>query len=314
VKRALLWALAAFTLVLPATAQVEKVATVSTEGRVALCPDGKELVGVTPDGKLNFWSLPDGKLRRTKSVSPENNGRIACAEDSVAVGTRGGEVIVLARADAREIARLRSASGNMDALALSSNGLHLVVAAQDGAAQLFDVRTVKVLNEIAGEFGGNSAGAFSRDGSLLAIAGEDNVIRVYDAKGELQARHEELLLGIFALAFTSDGKQLLAAGADRAVTFLDAQTGSKARSLERSHEPIDGLALSPDGRKLITFHFDDATARNRSTRLWDVASGQSGESPVGQRMILGPPQTTKNGTLFVTTGDRPQEIIVWSLK
>lgn len=315
-KRALFCLLCAGLVLLPATAQVEKLATIAPPERVrvALCPDGKELVGVTPDGKLHFWSLPDGKLRRTKPVSAENNGRISCAEESIAIGTRGGEVLVLARADAREIARLRSAAANIDTLALSPDGRRLAVALQDGAAQVFDVATVKVITEATSEFGGNSAGAFSRDGSLLAVAGEDNVIRIYDAKGEQQARHEDLLLGIFALAFTPDGKQLLAAGADRTVTFLDAKSGGKTRSLKPGHEPIGGMALSPDGKKLISFHFDDATSRNLSTLLWDLESGQSSDSPVGQRMILGPPQTTKNATFFVTSGDKPQEVIVWSLR
>jgi WD40 repeat protein len=316
VKRAALCALAAFALVLPATAQVEKVATVTTEGpvRVALCPDGKELVGVTHDGKLHTWSVRDGKLRRTKPVSAENNGRISCAEESLAIGTRNGEVLILARADAGELARLRTASGEMDSVALAPDGLHLAVALQDDATQLFDARTVKVLNEVRSEFGGNSAGAFSPEGSLFAVAGEDNVIRIYHSDGRLKGSNDDSLLGIFTLLFTSDAKLLLAAGADRTVTFLDPQTGDKVRSLGPSHEPIGGMALSPDGRKLITFHFDDATARNRSTLLWDVESGKSSESPVGQRTLFGAPQVTKSATFFVTSGDQQGEIIIWSLK
>jgi len=316
VKPALLYACFACALVLPATAQVEKLATITTPERVrvALCPDGKELIGVTPDGKLHAWSLPNGKLRRTKPVNPENNGRLACGEDTVAIAASNGRIFVLALADAREIAQLKSGPASIDGLGLSPDGTRLAVALQDDVAQLWDVRSVKVIAEVHSEFGGNSAGAFSPDGLLLAVAGEDNVIRIFDGNGTLKARNDDLLLGTFALAFTPDSKHLLAAGADRTITFLDPQSGRIERSLSPSHEPIGGMAISPDGRKLLTFHFDDATSRNLSTLLWDLEGGKSSDSPVGKRMILGPPQLTKNATLFVTNGDSPQELIVWSLK
>ena len=89
--------------------------------------------------------------------------------------------------------------------------------------------------------------AFSPDGGLVATAGKDGAVRLFDAatgalKGE---RRTEEPLG--AVAFHPDGKWLVAASLKGLLTVLSVP-GLEYASEERGHMgPVSALAFAPDG-------------------------------------------------------------------
>ncbi|NMO23162.1 hypothetical protein HPC49_48055, partial [Pyxidicoccus fallax] len=89
--------------------------------------------------------------------------------------------------------------------------------------------------------------AFSPDGGLVATAGRDGVVRLFDAatgtlKGE---RRTEEPLG--TVAFHPDGKWLVVGSLEGLVTVLSAP-GLEYASEERGHlGPVSALAFAPDG-------------------------------------------------------------------
>ncbi len=109
--------------------------------------------------------------------------------------------------------------------------------------------------------------------------------------------------GFWCIAFNADGK-LLAGGKKGEVKVWDIHTGEILRSLGGFSNETPGMAFSPDGRHLITAHFD------RTVRVWDMTTGHREDRipRAHARTILGM-ALSPDGKAVVTAG--LDEVKVW---
>jgi WD40 repeat protein len=109
----------------------------------------------------------------------------------------------------------------------------------------------------------------SGDGRLLAVAGPDHQVRLFDANsGELLnvlTGHQERLYG---LALSADGALLAAGSEDATITVWDVASATLLYRLTGHIQGITGLAFSPDGKILVSTDWDGLT------KLWDLDKQQ----------------------------------------
>jgi WD40 repeat protein/serine/threonine protein kinase len=125
--------------------------------------------------------------------------------------------------------------------------------------------------------------AFSRDGELLAAAGIDGQVSVWDARTgkpvfDLVDAHKGMIRG---LAFSSDNRYLVTGGQDDRVKVWDARTGEFKWDLPL-HGPavLVALTFSPDGHQLA------ASDQDQKIWVWNFETGNRTRLDSTDRLVI----------------------------
>ena len=174
-----------------------------------------------------------------------------------------------------ERAMLGASGRRVQSLTFSAKGQMVVAGsgALDGVIWVFDLsgKSPREAHTLRGARGAVHALAISPDGLLVAGAGEDRALRIWEptpgSRGEPRAHLAGHTGPIRTLAFAPDG-QSAATGSDDSTVRL--WTVNRIRSTEKAmlQHPsgVTALAFTPDGQTLLT------GARDGVIRVWNVAA------------------------------------------
>jgi WD40 repeat protein len=116
---------------------------------------------------------------------------------------------------ARKVRELRTSA---QGLAFSSDGRHLATAPATGPAQIWDLRSGRVVTRLEGHTGTVNDVAYAPDDSLLASASSDGTVRLWDPES---GRQETVLRGhddiVWDVDFSPDGSKLVSTSPDGTV-------------------------------------------------------------------------------------------------
>jgi hypothetical protein len=183
------------------------------------------------------------------------------------------EVLLLDPEQNEIISRLGRQAGKVTGVAYSPDGQVLAVAASEpgkvGEVRLYRPATQNTAGAPEKVLTGHKDAildlAFSPNGKLLATAGYDRLIKVWDVASGKELRtlkdHSDAVYGV---SFSPDSLLLASGSADRAVKIWDVNTGGRLLTLSESTDWVYTVAWSPDGQHVV------AAGVDKSIRVWQI--------------------------------------------
>lgn len=146
----------------------------------------------------------------------------------------------------------------------------------------------------------------SADGKLVATAGYDGLVKVWDLQSrKLKADLKQHKGWVRSLAFSPDGSQLATAGEDGKVSLWNTQDGKAAITVAAHKGPVTAVAFSPNGKILVTGGGDNLV------KVWNAADGTAIQTLAGHEDTIWSIAYSPARSQFVSTG-ADRTIRVWS--
>ncbi|KAF8837557.1 WD40 repeat-like protein [Paxillus ammoniavirescens] len=148
---------------------------------------------------------------------------------------------------------------------------------------------------------------FSPDGTKLASAHSDYMVRVFDIE------NGDLILGpieghtlyVNSVVWSLDGSRLFTASTDKSIRFWDSETGAAIGDPLTGHTGfVMSMSLSPDGTKIASASTD------KTIRFWAADSGDPIGGPLQHEDGLEAVTFSPSGE-FVACGEYYGKVLIW---
>lgn len=185
---------------------------------MAISPDGKYLLTAGGDLTLKIWEPNESKLLHTvkDSHGPGGIKAVTFAPDSRYFATAGGDKTakIWQIKETGPVLRLKleGHEGAVNSLSFSPDGSQLAtgsgVLKKSGTIRVWNSETGKEMYKLEGSTDNVTVVLFSTDGLLLASAGHDLKLRVWNLADKTQKYHDEHAEPVKGLINSPDGKYL----------------------------------------------------------------------------------------------------------
>ncbi|KAJ3189211.1 hypothetical protein HDU85_002836 [Gaertneriomyces sp. JEL0708] len=222
-------------------------------------PRGNVLLAGSEDATLWMWQIPSGNCMGvfTGHVESVSCGQFTPDGKHVVSGSADGSVIIWDPKSASATLRLTGADARFHEAPITSLAIHhdsnlLLTGAQDGTARLVHIGNGRILAALDNHSDSVEAVGFCKCLPLAATGSVDGKISIWDITN-MQLRqtvqHDDAVTGI---AWHATEPYFTSISADRSVRVWDARTGECMKTFLGHQATILDLALTRDGRTIIT--------------------------------------------------------------
>jgi WD40 repeat protein len=269
---------------------------------IALNPGAPQALTAGADKTVKLWDLATGKEAKTVATLPEAISAMVVSRDFAAVALTAGKVAkAFQMGDGKELATIAHPADVVSA-SFSADKTRLVTGATDNLARVWDMQTGRLLQTFS--HGGPVRGvaiqpsqplivtasadktaavhsfALTRpvlastkplravvataDAARVVTAGDDGVVRVFNAASGTEERKLEGATGsVRALAVSKNIQVLAAAGADKTVRVYTFNDGKEVAKIA-APATVRALAFSADAKALV------GVAEDKTVTAWNV--------------------------------------------
>jgi WD40 repeat protein len=245
---------------------------------LAYSPDGRLLVTGGYDKAIKVWNLATGDLVRTLEG---HKGWILSSVFShdgqtLASGSYDRTIRLWNVADGAERKVLVGHSATVRSLAFSHDDKLLASGSADQTVRLWDTTSGQEQASLSGHEAVVRSVAFSPDDRLVASGGEDQTIKLWNVgshalRGTLTG-HSDI---VSAVAFAQE--TLVSTSWDRTIRTWDVDAIEPRGSLPAASSPVVALAVTSDGRRLLTANADQSLVLWKSTMVQGQRTGSLGQ-------------------------------------
>ncbi|MGB5960183.1 MAG: WD40 repeat domain-containing protein [Coleofasciculaceae cyanobacterium] len=263
----------------------------------AISPDGQTLVIGNGDKTIKIWHLQTGELIRTIEGHSLSVKSIAISPDgqTLVSGSRDKTIKIWHLQTGELIRTLGGHSDEVNCVAISPDGQtlvsgSLVIGSRDKTIKIWHLQTGELIRTIAGH--SSRSFAISPDGKTLVSGSDDHTIKIWHLQtGELKKTLEgHSLKGhssyVNCVAISPDGKTIVSGSGenplclfgswengsgplpltvfDTTIKVWNLHTGELIRTIEGHSSSINSVAISPDGKTLVSGSWDE------TIKIWGV--------------------------------------------
>jgi WD40 repeat protein len=242
---------------------------------VSFSPDGR-YAAIAGPGFVKVWEMATHTLVSTASP-PETVYNVKFTRDGSRFVTASGSdnvgyVYLYDTRSPGHGTELAKGPAAYRCIALNTNETRLVMAAENGLAQVWDLATSRPIGApISHNLGTRETwlfwAAFSPDGQRVVTVGENGTVQVCEAETGRRILLLRYPAGVKSAEFSPDGRYIVTACWDYTARIADASTGELIYpTLKQSGKFLMYASFSPNGRQVLTVN------ANGIICLWDLAT------------------------------------------
>lgn len=254
----------------------------------ALSPDGKLIASGDVYSSVRLWERATGVARRLELKAAAGGGARKAGNMKVFAFSPDSKILLAADFD-NHVRSIEVSTGTqrfdvetyrtVEAVAYSPNGSAVAYSTNDGQVLILEAATGRRLQSLEIKSPGSSSAAtlaFGRDGKLLATAGEEDSIALWNTATGQRAR---TLKGVtpIGVAFSPDGTKLVSVNfsSSTSISIWDVNTGER-REVEfagsAGNDFPQEVVFSPDGKMFATGGYSGVD--QGTVRLYDAVAGR----------------------------------------